>query len=362
MHKLTIQFSDNKRFPKKKQSIFEGMAILTSEEQRIMAAKSSETVMITIEGSMIITDGFVGQIPLGEGHGIELLSYLESELCRLYPENKLEVTEFIEELTEAYSEGRNRDLSEAKNGKNSYSTKKIPTKVFVSGIVIFALIAAVAVFFVTQKKIATLRETTTASSINEIKTDSDNKLKTDVKSDSATELGKKYPDQHTKIATLLAEEKQFEKLKDFQKEYPTDEGAFNLAFHEKKWEKVIQIPSATLTNEKQIMLVHAYVELGKLSEAEILNEKLKSKTLTTEIQEAYKRKAILLIQQGKIAEAEGIQGKIKDTDLAELIETGKTCKEMIDFYKKEKDVDNQNVWLKRLENLGGELLDNDSNE
>ncbi|MFD1902543.1 hypothetical protein GQR36_27165 [Enterococcus termitis] len=51
---------------------------------------------------------------------------------------------------------------------------------------------------------------------------------------------------------------------------------------------------------------------------------------------------------------------MKDSDLGELIDTAKLCREMIEHYKKEKDVENQKIWLNKLENLGKELLPNES--
>ncbi|MFD1902544.1 hypothetical protein GQR36_27170 [Enterococcus termitis] len=55
------------------------------------------------------------------------------------------------------------------------------------------------------------------------------------------------------------------------------------------------------------MLAHAYIELGKLSEAEILNKKLKSDVIDRELSYSYKVKAIQAIQESNLSEAEEIQ-------------------------------------------------------
>ncbi|MFD2308770.1 hypothetical protein [Enterococcus termitis] len=169
-----------------------------------------------------------------------------------------------------------------------------------------------------------------------------------------------YPDKKKEIVSYLTEENLFSELKDFQKEYPTDVGAFELAFYEKKWDKVVESPLTDLSEDRQIMLAHAYIELGKLSEAEILNKKLKSDVIDRELSYSYKVKAIQAIQESNLSEAEEIQKKLKDSDLGELIDTAKLCREMIEHYKKEKDVENQKIWLNKLENLGKELLPNES--
>lgn len=175
-----------------------------------------------------------------------------------------------------------------------------------------------------------------------------------------SKAAKQFPNKRIDIATYLAEHELFSDLKDYQKEFPTDTGAFDLAFYEKEWEKVISSPTTDLSEDKQIMLAHAYIELGKLSEAEILNKKLKSKVIEQELSYSYKVKAIQEIQENKISEAEQIQKKLNDSDLAELIDTAKICREMIEHYKKEKDVENQKIWLNKLESLGKELIPDES--
>lgn len=331
------------------------MALLSSEEQRIAGIESSESVSIRIEGSTVITEGFTGEIALGDGYGEEFLSRLEADLTAIYPTNKQEIELFIGELAEDYAQGRQKQAQP--------NTREEPKKRknWIVLLVVFGLLSCVGVaFFFVIRPYVDKREPPQTTQLSE--TNDESQLKQAVKGMSAEELGKKYPKQLSTLANLLAESEQFDKLETFQKTYPTDEGAFNLAFYKKEWEKVIQVPSTNLSKEKRVMLAHAYVELGKLSEAEIINESLKSETIQTEVTAAYKRKAILLIQQGELAKAEEIQKKINDKELPELIETGKTCQEMIAYYKKEKDVDNQNLWLKRLESLGGELLSNEKNE
>ncbi|MBO0474879.1 hypothetical protein JZO86_14345 [Enterococcus ureasiticus] len=356
---LTIQFSGNKRFPKKKLSIFNGITVLSFEEQRIQAAESSEVVTITIEGSAIIDDGFVGDIPLGEGAGDELLSYLESQLCDLYPENETVILQFIEELAEEYSRERGEQTDPVLQSAKRPTNKKNSLFVLLVSVgVLVVLIGAGFFFYHLQKSKSELPvDPKTAET-----TDSESKLKTAIEEESAQQLGEQFPKERVQIVKLLSEAQKFDKLAQYQELFPTNEGAFHLAFYEKKWAEVIKNPSADLTKETQIMLAHAYIQLGRLAEAEILNEQLKSQTLNTEILAAYKEKAILSIQKGNMKDAEEIQKKINDKDLPELIETGKTCQEMIDHYKKEKDVENQTIWLKRLESLGGDLLSNEKNE
>lgn len=167
---------------------------------------------------------------------------------------------------------------------------------------------------------------------------------------------KKFPKKRDELGDYLVELEDFKSLELVNEEYPTTNSTFDLAFFYEKWEDVIQSEPSMLTKERQVMLALAYIKLEKLEEAAILNKSLKSELLTTSLNQAKKKQAIKYIQSGDFNKADAIQANLKDADLLELIETGRTCQEMIEHYKKEKDVDNQTIWLKRRENLGGELL------
>lgn len=168
--------------------------------------------------------------------------------------------------------------------------------------------------------------------------------------------GKKFPEKLGDLVDYLTENQEFKALKELNETFPTAEATFDLAFYQKEWEEVIGLNDSKLTKERQVMLAHSYIELGRLTEAEILNKTLKSKILTNEIHFAYKIKAIKLIQAGKIDDAAAIQKKINDDELEELLATGKACLEMIEHYKKENDSESQKQWVSRLENLGGEII------
>lgn len=362
---FTVQFSDNKHFPNKKLSLVEGMTILASEEQRVQTAKSSEVVKISIKssGKGENSDEFTGLIELGKGYGNELLSYIEQELKRTYPKNKAEINLFIEELAAEYAEGRQRSHNKLPSATKITSYGFFSKKQVLIGTVIFVLLLTIMGVFLFVKQSKTIKNASseqTNVSIEQQENKEDSSMEQLLKKDSASNLGKKYPKRREEIAQALAKTKRFNELEKFQKAYPTTEGAFQVAFYKKDWSKVIQLNTGDFSNEKQIMLVHAYLSLGKISEAEILNEQLKSQTLKKEIKIAKKDKSIHFTQQGKFKEALALQKELKDPDIEELIATGKTCQEMITYYQKEKDTKNQKIWTKRLENLGKDLLSNEN--
>lgn len=174
------------------------------------------------------------------------------------------------------------------------------------------------------------------------------------------EAAEAYPNQLSELEDYLSERSDFQSLKALNQAYPTTNSTFDLAFHNEQWEQVIQTEASTLTKERQVMLAVSYIHLGQLKEADILNRTLKSDRLTDALVQANKKQAILAIQSGDFNDAESIQSELKDDELAELIETGKTCQEMIDHYKEEKDSANQDLWLKRRKNLGGEIIKNET--
>lgn len=171
--------------------------------------------------------------------------------------------------------------------------------------------------------------------------------------------GKEFPEKIKDIEKAIVAVKDFDALKEFNEEYPTPEGKFDLSFYLENWEAVIETDQSTLTKERQIMLAYAYIKLDRLDEADILNKKLMSEKLTKQINTARKFEGIKAVQNGEFNEAQKIQERIDDRDLYELIQTGKSCKEMIDYYKEKEDQENELIWKNRLENLGKDYLSNE---
>ncbi|KAF1294157.1 hypothetical protein [Candidatus Enterococcus leclercqii] len=178
-----------------------------------------------------------------------------------------------------------------------------------------------------------------------------------IETEDPVKVGDQFPEQLALIANLLTQNQRFDDLEKFNERHPTPEGTFDLAFHNEDWKQVITLNDPQLTPERQAMLVYAYVQLGQMEEAEILNKTLKSDKLTEEIQRGWKVAAIKAIQKADFKEAERIQKKISDSDVKELIDVGKTCQEMIELYSKKKDNENKKIWQDRLAGLGKEFLD-----
>lgn len=176
-----------------------------------------------------------------------------------------------------------------------------------------------------------------------------------LKEEKYAEAAVAFPDKREAIEQYLVEQQAFQELKTFNAQFPTDEGTFDLAFYQKEWKKVIQTEGSELNTDRKVMLAYAYIQLDQLEEAEILNKTLKSTQLATELKKAWTKKAIRAIRKEAFSEAESINKRLKSEEIKELIETGKTCQEMIALYREKKDSENEKLWKQRLTQLGEEL-------
>lgn len=163
------------------------------------------------------------------------------------------------------------------------------------------------------------------------------------------EIASRDASRKEEIANFLAEKEDYERLEQFQKEYPTSIGQFELAFNEKDWDTVIQADISSLNENRSLMLAFAFLAKGMPNEAKTINQTLKNDELSEQI-------AILFLRQGNIKEAEVTQKSLKNEDLLEFIDSAKIFKEMITYYRKEKDQENEKIWQRKLENIGSAIL------
>jgi N-acyl-D-aspartate/D-glutamate deacylase len=168
---------------------------------------------------------------------------------------------------------------------------------------------------------------------------------TEITLDNYLEIAEKVPSRQEEIADFLAQNHAFKKLEEYEEKYPTEIGAFELAFNHQEWEKVVKADVSHLTDERKMMLAIAFLELGNKKEAELINKQIQSKTLSKKI-------AIAYLQDQDINAAKEIQKQLRDKNLEELIDTAAIYKEMVDYYKAEKDTTNQEIWERKFKNLG----------
>lgn len=275
--------------------------------------------------------------------GKELLKKLDKEF--FIPD---ESTEAVEKKSPPFQLKKRKPREAAQKDKveKSWSAPKVSLKKVGIG---FGLVLALMVVVVAGANYFGNR---TASSA-----DNKESFETLIEQEKYNQAAKEYPKKIKTIEEKIVKTKDFDALEKFNDRYPTAEGKFDLAFYLENWEAVIETDQSTLTKERQVMLAYAYIQLDRLEEADILNKKLTSKKLSVALNTAYKKRAITLVQKGKFDDAQKINDRLDDKEVYELIQTGKSCQEMINFYSEKKDKDNEATWRNRLENLGKDLIE-----
>ncbi|MFP7159165.1 hypothetical protein SFC34_25240 [Priestia aryabhattai] len=86
---------------------------------------------------------------------------------------------------------------------------------------------------------------------------------------------------------MIAQKENIGALKAFQQSFPTSNGAFDLAYHEQRWEEMVKQSRVELTDKRYEMKAYGYLKLDKVKEAKeeaahIQNESLNQKIETYE--------------------------------------------------------------------------------
>lgn len=144
-----------------------------------------------------------------------------------------------------------------------------------------------------------------------------------------------YPKDKATIVNYLYEENNKSQLEKFNKKYPTKQGLFFEAFLNQEWEKVVSVKGVKPTEETQLMLGYAYLQLGKIEEAKIINKEIKSKTLAKNIKRYELESAYHFLQDGKVEEAKNLNKDLKNSQLNKDIALTQSIVNLIQ--KSEKD-------------------------
>lgn len=98
----------------------------------------------------------------------------------------------------------------------------------------------------------------------------------------------KLQDNHPQVVeNMIAQKEDVDALKEFQQSFPTPSGAFDLAYHEQRWEEMVKQSRVEMTDKRYEMKAYGYLKLDKVKEAKkeaahIHNESLNQKIETYE--------------------------------------------------------------------------------
>ncbi|EME8112436.1 hypothetical protein MZM67_002426 [Enterococcus faecium] len=184
-------------------------------------------------------------------------------------------------------------------------------------------------------------------------------FKEDLSSLTPKKIGEKYPEKLNEIETYYLEKKDFDSLQELNKYHPTKNNTFDLAFHQKDWERTIEADVDDLTKERQVMLAHAFIQLNQLEEAELLNSRLNSELLIEELDQAYVKKGLSFLKQRKVADAVKLTDAIQHEDIEKIlrsyIDNATIIIDFIELYEEKDDEKNQHIWERKLPRVRGGL-------
>lgn len=163
---------------------------------------------------------------------------------------------------------------------------------------------------------------------------------------------KRYPKKRYELVDYLTKKQEFTWLKEINEYFPTKDAQFDLAFFDKKWQKVIATAPENLSDKRRTMLAFAYLELNKFAEAKILNKYLASEELTEKLDQAYLKQGISFLKEKKVAEAKKsltlFQKEEVKRRLEIYIEHATIVIDFIELYQKNQDQENYLLWEQRL--------------
>ena len=137
-----------------------------------------------------------------------------------------------------------------------------------------------------------------------------------IKKGDYLQAGKLYPNRRDDVRKTLTDQSNVKQLAKFQRIYPKAETLFDLAYLQHDYPKVIAMSNrVTLSQERQAKLAIAYVHTKQFDAAVLINEQLKSKTLSEVIALGY-------VRQKDFDKAQKINDKLKDSTISQAIEVG----------------------------------------
>ncbi|HFU5894625.1 TPA: hypothetical protein ACH6JW_001992, partial [Enterococcus faecium] len=185
---------------------------------------------------------------------------------------------------------------------------------------------------------------------------------------------KEYPQKEEVLVKQLYQEKNKKELSKLSKEGKSNLAFFYLLFLEHQWKKITEMTDLPVNEETQGMLGFAYLKQGKIEEAELINQEIKSKVLDEQIQLAKKEEAYQAIHEKNVKKAEQINQEIHDEELTEDLSVAKSIVNLLEKYQKDKEnttlseserkeaEENYKLWEEKLQQLGGTSNDESNNE
>lgn len=136
-------------------------------------------------------------------------------------------------------------------------------------------------------------------------------------------------DNHPQVVeNMIAQKEDIGALKAFQQSFPTPNGAFDLAYHEQRWEEMVKQPGVEMTDKRYEMKAYGYLKLDKVKEAKEEAAHIKNQELNQKI-ETYEQTKKELEETKKQVEEENKKDQKDEKKIKSLADQQKKQEEVM---------------------------------
>ncbi|WP_218919308.1 hypothetical protein [Priestia megaterium] len=145
------------------------------------------------------------------------------------------------------------------------------------------------------------------------------------KYEKAVQLQGNHPEA---VESMISKKGDINALKEFQQTFPSPNGAFDLAYHEQRWEDMISQSGVEMTDKRYEMKAYGYLKLDKVKEAKEAAAHIQNQDLNQKI-ETYEKTKKEVEETKKQVEEENKKDKKDENKIKSLTDQQKKQEETL---------------------------------
>lgn len=130
------------------------------------------------------------------------------------------------------------------------------------------------------------------------------------------------------VESMISKKGDVNELKEFQQTFPSPNGAFDLAYHEQRWEDMMSQSGVDMTDKRYEMKAYGYLKLDKVKEAKEEAAHIQSQDLNQKI-ETYEKTKKEIEETKKQVEEENKKDKKDENKIKSLTDQQKKQEELL---------------------------------
>jgi hypothetical protein len=130
------------------------------------------------------------------------------------------------------------------------------------------------------------------------------------------------------VESMISKKGDVNALKEFQQTFPSPNGAFDLAYHEQRWEDMMSQSGVEMTDKRYEMKAYGYLKLDKVKEAREAAAHIQNQDLNQKI-ETYEKTKKEVEETKKQVEEENKKDKKDENKIKSLTEQQKKQEEVL---------------------------------